>query len=325
MYLRALYRHAQRRGLVVLATFAVAWTTLGVANAGIALQPLDPVHVDNSSRSQAGVTRARITFINNSSYAVELYWIDYDGNRVFYVTLPSQYNVTSETYLTHPWLVVRSGTGATTTQGTGHPVAAFAPLTSVGTTTDFDTATIADMTPPAPAAPPNTLGTPVTALEFYHAAFDHYFISTNTTEIAAIDQGRFAGWTRTGVSFAMNQLGTGGSPVCRFFSATFAPKSSHFYTPVPSECAAVKGNPDWQFEGEVFSTVVPNASGTCPANTHPIYRLYNNGRSGAPNHRYVNTSAARDEMIGKGWVLEGVVMCTATELPLEFRLPRVFG
>jgi hypothetical protein len=75
----------------------------------------------------------------------------------------------------------------------------------------------------------------------------------------------------------------------------FAPKSSHFYTPSASECALVKTNPDWLFEAEVFNVAPASiVDGSCPANTLPVYRLYNNGQGAAPNHRYTTvTSYAR--------------------------------
>ena len=37
----------------------------------------------------------------------------------------------------------------------------------------------------------------------------------------------------------------------------------------------------------------------------PVYRLYNNGQSGAPNHRYVTVPAVRDQMLASGWIQEG--------------------
>src|SRR5262249_13750244 len=40
-----------------------------------------------------------------------------------------------------------------------------------------------------------------TAVEFYAAALDHYFISTDPAEIAALDSGTIKGWSRTGYSF----------------------------------------------------------------------------------------------------------------------------
>jgi hypothetical protein len=39
------------------------------------------------------------------------------------------------------------------------------------------------------------------AIEYYHAAFDHYFISASADEIGKLDAGAFAGWVRTGRQF----------------------------------------------------------------------------------------------------------------------------
>jgi probable HAF family extracellular repeat protein len=95
------------------------------------------------------------------------------------------------------------------------------------------------------------------AIEYHHAGFDHYFMTAIADEIAKLDNGTFAGWTRTGGTFdvyAGDQVGT--SPVCRFFSTAFSPKSSHFYTPGAAECAPC--NPSWQFEARVFR--IPTAA-----------------------------------------------------------------
>lgn len=39
-------------------------------------------------------------------------------------------------------------------------------------------------------------------VEFYHAVLDHYVITQNPAEMADLDSGVHAGWTRTGYSFA---------------------------------------------------------------------------------------------------------------------------
>jgi len=162
-------------------------------------------------------------------------------------------------------------------------------------------------------APPPEPPTAV-AVEYYHAAFDHYFVTAIADEIAKLDDGTFAGWARTGRSFKVfTTAGAGLSPVCRFFSTAFAPKSSHFYTASPSECTAVKANADWQFEAEVFYVGVPAADGTCAAGTVPVYRLYNNGQGAAPNHRFTTELQVRQQMLDRSWVPEGqgigVTMC----------------
>ena len=155
----------------------------------------------------------------------------------------------------------------------------------------------------------------VRAVEYYHAAFDHYFLTTIEDEITKLDNGTFVGWTRTGAGIDMDIGAPAGTvPVCRFFSAAFAPKSSHFYTPFASECATVKQDPVWTFEGEVFSVTLPDPTSACPVGRVPVYRLYNNGQSGAPNHRYTTSLNLRATMIARGWVPEGlaplgVLMC----------------
>jgi hypothetical protein len=153
---------------------------------------------------------------------------------------------------------------------------------------------------PAPITPPKT------AVEYYHAGFDHYFVTADLGEIDKLDDGTFSGWTRSGAAFGIFPLATAGtSSVCRFFSTSFAPKSSHFYTPFADECAAVRTNADWQFEANVFAMKIPDPSGNCASDTAPLYRLYNDGRSGAPNHRYTTQAATRSEMVARGYVPEG--------------------
>ena len=144
----------------------------------------------------------------------------------------------------------------------------------------------------------------VPLIEYYHAGFDHYFVTAIPDEIQKLDNGAFVGWARTGLSFNVFASGASNAAVCRFFSTAFDPKSSHFYTPLASECATVKTNPDWQFEGEVFNVDLPVA-GECAANRRPLYRLYNNGQGGAPNHRYTTDLSVRAQMMGLGWIPEG--------------------
>ena len=156
---------------------------------------------------------------------------------------------------------------------------------------------------PERAAPPSGL---VRAVEFYNAEFAHFFISSIAEEIALLDEGKIAGWQRTGQSFNVYSAdGTGRVAVCRFFSAAFLPKSSHFYAPRGLGCEGALADPAWQFEGDVFYTPLPDAGGDCPAGTLPVYRLYNNGRGGAPNHRFTTNEATRLDMLRDGYIAEG--------------------
>lgn len=175
---------------------------------------------------------------------------------------------------------------------------------------------VAQYYPPPPPPPPPPPSTAIAlALEFYHPGFDHYFVTAIQDEIFKLDTGYFFGWGRTGQFFqvypgqASNAVG-----VCRFFSTAFGSKSSHFYTPDATECGIVQHNPSWQFEAQVFNVVTPTLAGVCPTGTQPIYRLYNNGQGGAPNHRYTASLAVREQMLTRGWIPEGygevgVIMC----------------
>jgi MYXO-CTERM domain-containing protein len=98
--------------------------TAGATQAQVVLAPLDPVAVDTTYASENGDDQGIIQFVNDQSYAIDLFWIDYAGNRVKYGTLDSGMGLTQYTYLTHPWLAVEAGTG-TTDQGTGHLIAGF--------------------------------------------------------------------------------------------------------------------------------------------------------------------------------------------------------
>lgn len=145
------------------------------------------------------------------------------------------------------------------------------------------------------------------AMEYFHSGFGHYFVTANADEIAALDQGYFSGWSRTGEQWKVWSQGAGLKDVCRFFTVTFAPKSSHFYTANVAECALVKTNPDWQFEKIAFR-VAEEAEGGCAIGV-PLYRLYNNGKTGAPNHRYTVSLSLRNQMIQQGFADEGIAGC----------------
>ena len=150
------------------------------------------------------------------------------------------------------------------------------------------------------------------AVEYFHAEYGHFFITADAEEIAILDGAPVKGWQRTGKSF---DVFAGDSaplaPVCRFWSdQTFAPKSSHFYTPYADECAYVKQSPDWRFERNAFELQVPvgaEDARDCPLGTIRLYRAYNNMKTGAPNHRYTTDPAVLDAMIAQGWTMEGEV------------------
>jgi hypothetical protein len=163
------------------------------------------------------------------------------------------------------------------------------------------------------STPPNAIGTGY-SIEYYHSDFKHYFTTANPLEAAGLDGVKVpGGWARTGQFYSVFvQPAAGLMPVCRFFSAQFAPKSSHFYTADPDECNQLKTTSGWLYEGDAFFVDRQDA-GTCPPDTAPLHRLYNAGQGGSPNHRYTTCSNIRDRMLKNGWVSEGVAMCVARE------------
>jgi hypothetical protein len=146
--------------------------------------------------------------------------------------------------------------------------------------------------------------------EFHHPAFGHYFLSADPDEIWFLREGGLPPWRPTGRWFWGWEPGAPGTdPVCRFWSGqTFAPRSSHFYTPYPDECAGLRQGRDWLFEGGTFGWKLPEGllgSRNCRAGMQPLFRAYNNGMSAAPNHRYTIDPAVLDAMIAQGWIMEG--------------------
>ncbi len=158
---------------------------------------------------------------------------------------------------------------------------------------------------------------PPHSVEFYHAGIDHYFMTASAGEAAFLDNNPGWGWSRTGKTFnvwlTQSSAPGGASPVCRFYGV-FAngTQGSHFYTADPDECAYVKGRLEWGwgYEGVAFYAVLP-AGGSCQSGAPPIYRVYNNGMGGAPNHRYLASQADVNAMVAQGWVPEGVAFCGA--------------
>jgi hypothetical protein len=147
-------------------------------------------------------------------------------------------------------------------------------------------------------------------VEYYAASLDHYFITSITSEIQALDQGAFGGaWTRTGQSFNAWSTATaapiGAVPVCRVF-ISYSGGSSHFYSGFANECAAASttpGAPLFLETPNMMYIQLASPSGMCPIGTQGVYRLWNNRADS--NHRFTTDIATRDQMIAAGWRLEG--------------------
>ncbi len=217
-----------------------------------------------------------------------------------------------------------------------------APLTPPGADKDAIREAMASALGYRAVAPVRKAGEPVvTVVEYYNAGLQHYFITAEPAEIANLDSGAFGGaWKRTGQSFNAWALATKPAdsvPVCRFFgtdqyraNGTRIGPNSHFYTADPAECAFVKTGyqavaangisyPAWTYEGDAFAAKLA-VGGTCPGGTVPLYRAYNDGARGDPNHRYSTVTTLLTSLVG--WSFEGLVMClpAATAVPAPFEV-----
>jgi hypothetical protein len=144
------------------------------------------------------------------------------------------------------------------------------------------------------------------ATEFYHPDFDHYFITANAAEAASLIAGNLPPWVPTGNTFwVWTGASTDVTNVCRFFSASFAPKSSHFYSNEPAECPGLQAGGVWVLEDSAAFYLMTSSTGLCPTGSTPLYRLYNDGQGGAPNHRYTIDPGIRRSMLAAHWISEG--------------------
>ena len=152
-------------------------------------------------------------------------------------------------------------------------------------------------------------------VEFHNAVLDHYFITAEPAEAAAIDAGSAGpGWSRTGLSFKQG----GDTPVCRYYGSVAPGPNSHFYSAFVEECsllaqleaATPDGQRRWNFEGDGFVTSLP-LNGGCRSGTVPVHRAYNNGflLGKDANHRFSTDAVAIQQVLARGWIYEGVAMC----------------
>jgi lysyl endopeptidase len=161
-------------------------------------------------------------------------------------------------------------------------------------------------TPPPP--PPGTGKAQV--VEYYNATENHYFITPNAVEIGLLGKPPFQDWQPTGLTFLAYAPGSppaGAVGVCRFYNDHFQGTSTHFYAPHGLGCEDVIASfPDWTLEDpQLFYANLPDANGNCPSGQIPVYRLYNNGMGGAPNHRFTTNATVRQQMISQGYAPEG--------------------
>lgn len=160
-------------------------------------------------------------------------------------------------------------------------------------------------------------------VEFYSPSRDDYFLTTDATESQTLD---FApGWERTGEQFLVfavspqvfSSFSYSRGLVARYYGLPNADLNTHLYTFVDSPEADSLSPGAWAQEfNELFGIWQPlTATGICPPNTLPVYRLWD-GRPDA-HHRWTISPDIRQEMLSRGWLLEGygpdsVIWCSPT-------------
>ena len=157
-------------------------------------------------------------------------------------------------------------------------------------------------------------------VEFYNANLDQYHSTLDVNEIRDLDTGVHPGWARTGESFIayvpLYDPSNKGEIVRRWYGKPEHGLNSHFLTWTQAEADALSVGflaGAWILEGlDTFTIEVPDTSGTCPAATVPVYRLWNNRPDSG--HRYTASKATQQNMIAAGYVAEGfgpnaVFMC----------------
>jgi hypothetical protein len=116
---------AFRMGPLLVAALALFATQPAMADRGLA--PLDcgrePVLRSlNSDRSTF------VTFVNQHDESVRVYWLNFDGRRVFYRDIEPGESYRQQTFVTHPWVVTNSDTE----HGAGRCLALFQPAPVAG-------------------------------------------------------------------------------------------------------------------------------------------------------------------------------------------------
>ena len=156
------------------------------------------------------------------------------------------------------------------------------------------------------------------AVEYYNTLLQHYFITASMDEMGSIEHfGAGPGWQPTGSGFRVFlspiAAPTGVLPVCRFYGTPGLGPNSHFYTVDAGECAMVKQDPGWTYEGIAFYLFAP-VNGQCATGQQAVYRVYNNRYAqNDSNHRYMSDLNLYAQMQAQGWLPEGVAFCGAAQ------------
>ena len=115
---------------MTMRTGLVAGIVMLAALPAMAEPVLPPVDCgrEAASRSLNSGRSTFVTFVNRLDESVRVYWLNFDGRRVYYRDIEPGESYRQLTFVTHPWVVTNSNTE----HGAGHCLAMFQPAVVPG-------------------------------------------------------------------------------------------------------------------------------------------------------------------------------------------------
>jgi hypothetical protein len=72
------------------------------------VNPVSYSYCTSGQHSSVAAVPTAMNFVNHTGWTVNVYWLDYSGTPVLYKNLGGWQSFYQDTYVTHPWLLVRS-------------------------------------------------------------------------------------------------------------------------------------------------------------------------------------------------------------------------
>ena len=91
--------------IVFVGIFAATWVQ-AATHATPAHSPIKHVACGTAQRSLVSDTSLHLVFANHTHGSVSIYWLDFNGDRVWYNTLAPGESYSQQTFVTHPWVIV---------------------------------------------------------------------------------------------------------------------------------------------------------------------------------------------------------------------------
>ncbi|MBL8518528.1 MAG: DUF1800 domain-containing protein [Betaproteobacteria bacterium] len=147
------------------------------------------------------------------------------------------------------------------------------------------------------------------AVEYYHAASNHYFLTASPGEVAFMDGS--PNWRRTGASFKVWPTAAdapAGAVAACVYNAPVIGADVRFYSVDMGECDFLSTF-DLASYGGVQFYAVPAVNGACANDLQPIRRGFFDNGQGNINFRYSTTLSAAQDSMDRGWNDNGVTLC----------------